>query len=103
VTGLIDFEASFIGDARYDLAKLTWNELNFPEPELTWRFGTAWAAAANDTFDLELHAYYECLQALAAVAWVDRQRREPASDDGVASSTRAAFRARALERLRAAW
>jgi len=103
VTGLVGFEASFIGDARYDLAKLTWNELNWGDSELTLQCGEAWAAAAGDTFEPELHAYYECLQALAAVAWVDRQNRDPTHDDGISLSTRTTFRARALGRLRAAW
>lgn len=94
VKGVIDFENASVGDPVYDLAKLPWVDLSAGDGELVDAFVEGWESVSGTVADRAVLDTYIGIQAVAAVAWVDKKGPEAAAHQ--------AFRARAMETLTAA-
>jgi Ser/Thr protein kinase RdoA (MazF antagonist) len=72
---IFDFGAALIGDGRYDLAKMFWTDLDANDQATHQRLTEAWSRHSGIGYPPELQTLYGSIQAIAAVAWVDRQEQ----------------------------
>lgn len=91
---VIDFENALIGDPAYDLAKLPWVDLTLRAKRGRDALVAGWTEVTGLSVDRDLLDFYERIQALAAIAWVDKRTTDRAQH--------LAFRRRAIARLLAA-
>jgi aminoglycoside phosphotransferase (APT) family kinase protein len=89
--GLIDFETVEIGDPLYDAAKFVWATLDWDDGELRARFLNEWSVSYGRGFDWNLFHVYVGVQAMAAIAWCDKNPSDAMSN--------ASFRRRATRTL----
>lgn len=94
VRGVIDFENASVGDPVYDLAKLPWVDLSAGDGERVDAFVAGWESVSGMAADRAVLDTYIAVQAVAAVAWVDKKGPEAAAHQ--------AFRDRAMATLAAA-
>lgn len=71
--GIIDFEAVSIGDPLWDLAKITWSDIDIHNNELQMEFIKGWEQKAGHSISKQRLKLHQSIQALATVAWVDKQ------------------------------
>ncbi|MDN7624312.1 aminoglycoside phosphotransferase family protein [Burkholderia cenocepacia] len=72
VSGILDFEATRIGDAAYDLAKIVWVDMDFSDEVLRHTFLAGWEATYGEPVPRAEFLYYVGVQCLAAIAWTDK-------------------------------
>jgi aminoglycoside phosphotransferase (APT) family kinase protein len=72
VSGVLDFEASRVGDAAYDLAKIVWANMDFTDVGLRQAILRAWEAACGERVPQREFLVYVGIQCLAAIAWTDK-------------------------------
>ncbi|WP_281884489.1 phosphotransferase family protein [Paenibacillus sp. YYML68] len=85
---IIDFENALIGDPLYDLAKLTWVDLDpKKDQQQIQALIQGWNKYADTKFDHSIFNTYQALQAIAAISWVDKQ--EELSESNYAYRNRA--------------
>lgn len=71
---IIDFENVLIGDPLYDLAKITWVDLNIrKDQQQISALISGWEKHSEVSFDNDIFGTYQALHAIAAISWVDKQ------------------------------
>ena len=93
VSGILDFDAARIGDAAYDLAKIVWANMDFPDVAARQKLLNGWEQAYEERVPEREFLYYVGVQCLAAIAW---------TDTNPPLSGAAGFRSAAIRALRAA-
>ena len=87
--GIIDFAGAGAGDPFWDLAKLTWVELDIDDTEGQRPFLAGWEALTRLAIDRERLAVHQALETVGCLAWVDKQTN--AGDEHAAFRRRAAL------------
>ncbi|WP_090776542.1 phosphotransferase family protein [Shouchella lonarensis] len=73
ILGVLDFEGVAIGDPLWDLAKLQWYDLQDEREDCQHAFLRGWEKEAKQPVDMVRLNFYQALECLAGIAWVDKQ------------------------------
>ena len=73
IAGIIDWDVALLGDPVYDLAKITWADLDPTDAASRQALLQGWQKSTGWEMDPIIFAYYEAIQAIAALAWISKQ------------------------------